>query len=216
MTCPKSQTYEHKAGDDSSRISISSVQLCPTLCDPMDCSMTDFPVHHQLLELARTHVHPVGDAVQPSHPLSSPSPPSFSLAQLSVPPPIRRLSFLCPPACFCLLLNVSASGGRVSPGKHTSPQRNGLKSVFHVAALVSGIKLEQCPNKKASEHVFQCLPCIFLSFIPFDICAHMLLKNGSSGQLRSNSYKSDDIFSYKIIPTVLSEFGFFLKISFLS
>ena len=107
MTCPKSQTYEHKAGDDSSRISISSVQLCPTLCDPMDCSTTGFPVHHQLLELARTHVHPVGDAVQPSHPLSSPSPPSFSLAQLSVPPPIRRLSFLCPPACFCLLLRIS-------------------------------------------------------------------------------------------------------------
>ena len=107
MTCPKSQTYEHKAGDDSSRISISSVQLCPTLCDPMDCSTTGFLVHHQLLELARTHVHPVGDAVQPSHPLSSPSPPSFSLAQLSVPPAIRRLSFLCPPACFCLLLRIS-------------------------------------------------------------------------------------------------------------
>ena len=50
-------------------------QLCPTLCDPMDCSMPGFPVHHQLLELAQTHVHQVSDTIQPSHPLSSPSPP---------------------------------------------------------------------------------------------------------------------------------------------
>ena len=53
----------------------SSVQLCPTIFDPMDCSMPGFSVHHQLLELAQTHVHRVGDAIQPSHPLSSPSPP---------------------------------------------------------------------------------------------------------------------------------------------
>ena len=46
-------------------------QLCLTLCDLMDCSMPGFPVHHQLPELAQTHVHWVGDAVQPSHPLSS-------------------------------------------------------------------------------------------------------------------------------------------------
>ena len=59
-------------------ISISSVtQLCPTLCDPMDCSMPGFPVHHQLLEFTQNHVHWVGDAIQPSHPLSSPSPPAF-------------------------------------------------------------------------------------------------------------------------------------------
>ena len=45
----------------------------PTLCDPMDCSMPGFPVHHQLPELAQTHVHRVGNAIQPSHPLSSPS-----------------------------------------------------------------------------------------------------------------------------------------------
>ena len=51
-------------------------QLCLTLCDPMDCSMPGFPVPHQLLELAQTHVHQVSDAIQPSHPLSSPSPAS--------------------------------------------------------------------------------------------------------------------------------------------
>ena len=47
----------------------------------MDCSMPGFPVHHQLLELAQTHVHWVGDAIQLSHPLSSPSPPAFNLSQ---------------------------------------------------------------------------------------------------------------------------------------
>ena len=56
-------------------VQFSSVsQLCLTLCDPMDCSMPGIPVHHQLPELTQTHVHRVGDAMQPSHPLSSPSP----------------------------------------------------------------------------------------------------------------------------------------------
>ena len=54
---------------------------CPILCDPMDCKTTGFPVHHQLLDLAQTHVHSVGDAIQPSHPQSSPSPSAFSLSQ---------------------------------------------------------------------------------------------------------------------------------------
>ena len=55
-------------------------QLCPTLCNPIDCSTPGFPVHHQLLELA--HVHWVGDAIQPSHPLSSPSPPALNLSRV--------------------------------------------------------------------------------------------------------------------------------------
>ena len=59
----------------------SVAQSCPTLCDPMDCSTPGFPVHQQLLELTQTHVHWVGDAIQSSHPLSSPSPPNFSLSQ---------------------------------------------------------------------------------------------------------------------------------------
>ena len=63
--------------------SISSVaQPGPSLCDPMDCSIPGFPVHHQYLELVQTHVHRVGDTIQPSHPLSSPSPPTFNLSQL--------------------------------------------------------------------------------------------------------------------------------------
>ena len=55
-------------------------QSCPTLCNSMDCSMPAFPVHH-LLEFAQTRLHWVSDAVQPSHPLSSPSPPAHNLSQ---------------------------------------------------------------------------------------------------------------------------------------
>ena len=59
----------------------SVAQSCPTLCDPMNCSTPGFPVHHQLPELAQIHVHRVGDAIQPSHPLLLPSPPAFNLSQ---------------------------------------------------------------------------------------------------------------------------------------
>ena len=54
---------------------------CPTFCDPMDCSTPGFPVLHHLPEFAQTQVHWIGDAIQPSHPLSSPSPPVFNLSQ---------------------------------------------------------------------------------------------------------------------------------------
>ena len=59
----------------------SVAQSCPTLCNPMKCSTSGLPVHHQLPESTQTHVHPVGDAIQPSHPLSSPSPPAPNPSQ---------------------------------------------------------------------------------------------------------------------------------------
>ena len=59
----------------------SATQSCPTLCDPVDCSMSSFPVLHYLPEFAQIHDCRVGDAIQPSHPLSSPSPPALSLSQ---------------------------------------------------------------------------------------------------------------------------------------
>ena len=66
-------------------VEFSSVaQSCPTLCNPMDCNTPGFPVLHQLLEFAHIHVHRVDDAIQPSHPLSSPSPPAFSLSSIRV------------------------------------------------------------------------------------------------------------------------------------
>ena len=72
-----------RVGQDSCLVQFSSVaQSCLTLCDPMNCSTPGFPIHHQLPEFTQTHVHGVGDATQPSHPLSSllllpPSPPSI-------------------------------------------------------------------------------------------------------------------------------------------
>ena len=74
------QTHVHQV--DVCDVQFSSVtQLCSTLCDPMDCSMPGLPVHHQLLEFTQTHVHRVGDSIQPSHPLSYPSPPALNLSQ---------------------------------------------------------------------------------------------------------------------------------------
>ena len=76
--------YSHcgeQRGDSFSRQFSSVAQSCPTLCDSMDCSMPGLPVHHQLLEYTQTHVHWVGDAIQPSHHLSSPSPPALNLSQ---------------------------------------------------------------------------------------------------------------------------------------
>ena len=65
----------------SKHVSVQVSHSYPTLCDPMDCSIPGFPVHHQLPELTQTHVHWVGDAIQPSHPRSSPSPHAFNLFQ---------------------------------------------------------------------------------------------------------------------------------------
>ena len=59
----------------------SVAQSCPTLCDPMNCTTPGLPVHHQLPESTQTHVHGVGDAIQPSHPLLSPSPPAPNPSQ---------------------------------------------------------------------------------------------------------------------------------------
>ena len=59
----------------------SVAQLCLTLCNPVNCSTPGLPVHHQLPESTQSHVHWVGDAIQPSHPLSSPSPPALNLSQ---------------------------------------------------------------------------------------------------------------------------------------
>ena len=74
--CPWRETH---FGFSNKEFQLSSVtQSCPTLCNPMDCSM---PVHHQLLEFIQIQAHWVGDAIQPSHPLSSPTLPTFNLSQ---------------------------------------------------------------------------------------------------------------------------------------
>ena len=86
---PKQRYMEiHRAVDlGENSVQFSSVaQSCLTLCNPMNCSTPGLPVHHQLREFTQTHVHRVGDAVQPSHPLSSPFPPAPN------PPSIRVFS----------------------------------------------------------------------------------------------------------------------------
>ena len=70
-----------KGSKAEARAPYSSVQSRPTLCDPMNRSTPGFPVHHQPPEFTQTHAHRVGDAIQPSHPLSSPSPPAPNPSQ---------------------------------------------------------------------------------------------------------------------------------------
>ena len=86
----------------------SVAQSCPILCDPMDCSTPDFPVHHQLPELAPIHVHWVSDAIQPSYPLSSPFPPAFSLSQHQG---LSNESFICIrwPKCWNFSFSINPS-----------------------------------------------------------------------------------------------------------
>ena len=79
-------------GKKITSVQFSSVaQLCPTLCDPMNRSMPGLPVHHQHLEFTQTHVLRVGDAIQPSHPLLSPSPPTPHLPPASQSFPMSQL-----------------------------------------------------------------------------------------------------------------------------
>ena len=79
------KTREFLCGTQITSVQFSSVaQSCPTLCDPMNRSTPDLPVHHQLPEFTQTHVHRVGDAIQPSHPLSSTSPPAPNLSRIRV------------------------------------------------------------------------------------------------------------------------------------
>ena len=73
----RSSTFKDQVSQSVSSV----VHLCPTLCDPMNCSTPGFPVHHKLLEFTQTHVHRVGDAIQPSHPLLSPSLPALNPSQ---------------------------------------------------------------------------------------------------------------------------------------
>ena len=78
----KRQIWETEPDCQHSSVQSSSVtQSCPTLCDPVNRSTPGLPVHHQLPEFTQTHVHRVRDAIQPSHPLSSPSPPASNPCQ---------------------------------------------------------------------------------------------------------------------------------------
>ena len=94
-------------------------QSCLTLCDPMDHSMPGFPVNHQLLEFTQTHVYRVGDAIQPSHPRSSPPPPAF---KPSIFPSIRSF----PVSQFC-----------TSGGQHTGASASASVLSIEYSGLIS-------------------------------------------------------------------------------
>ena len=95
----------------------SVTQSCLTLCHPMDCSTPGFPVFHQLPEFAQFHVHWVGDAFQPSPPLSSPSPPALSLSQHQSFPVSQLFSLggqsktnkMCQVECMCIYMYIFSS-----------------------------------------------------------------------------------------------------------
>ena len=115
----------------------SVTQSCPTLCHPMDCSIPGFPVLHYLLEFAETHGHWVGDAIQTSHPLLSPSPPAFSLSQhLTWPKELIPISFpqyyghqwFCP----CGVLQPKAIYHLLNPGVHKKKSKATTVWLFSV------------------------------------------------------------------------------------
>ena len=79
------ECFQRTMGGSWTQVQFSLVpQSCPTLCNPMDCSTPGFLVHHQLPEFTQTHVHQVSDAIQPFHPLSSPSPPPSIFPSIGV------------------------------------------------------------------------------------------------------------------------------------
>ena len=130
-------------------VQFSSVaQLCPTLCNPMDCSMPGFPVHHQLPELAQTHVHWVSDAIQPSHPLLSPSPPPFKLYST-----LLKSSCHCRWVCSFQITRWLNS--------RLSSLRAPYLSVLLACQVRESVSAERkCVAKKTSLMSFQCFPLV--------------------------------------------------------
>ena len=109
----------------------SAAQSCPTLHDPMNHSMPALPVHHQLPEATQNYVHRVGGAIQPSHPLSSPSPPAFNFSQNQV---FSNESVLCirwPKYCSFSISPSNEYSGLISLRTNwISLQSKGLSRVF--------------------------------------------------------------------------------------
>ena len=144
----------------------SIAQSCPTLCDPMDCSTSGFPVRHQLLEPAQTHVHRVDETLQPSHFPSSPLPPSFNLSQHQGFFPVSQL--------------FTSGGQRVSFSFSISPsnEHSGLTSFrmdwFDFLAVQGTLKSSPTPQ-------FKSISSSALSFLysPTLTSIHDLRKNHS-------------------------------------
>ena len=150
-------------------VQFSSVtQSCPTLCNPMDCSTPGIPIHHQLPELMQTHVHWVGDAIQPSHPLSSPSPRAFNLSLHQglfkwVSSSLRWPKFWR----FSLLINYF--GCSVQPLSHVrlfvTPWTVARQASLSITNSWSLLKLMSIESVLPSNHLILCPPLLLLSSI---------------------------------------------------
>ena len=108
----------------------SATQSCPTICNPMNRSTPGLPVHHQLPESTQTHVPCVSDAIQPSHPLLSPSPPAFNLSHIGVfsNESVLRIRW---PKCWSFSISPSSEySGLISFIGWISLQSKGLSRVF--------------------------------------------------------------------------------------
>ena len=103
----------------------SVAQSCPTFCNPMNCSTPGLPVHHQLPEFTQTHIHRVSDAIKPSHPLSSPSPPALNFSQHQG-----------------LFQRVSSSG-QVAKVTELQHQHQSFQWIFNVDFLCSNTDISQ-------------------------------------------------------------------------
>ena len=127
------------------------VQSCLTLCDPMDCSTPGFPVHHQLPEHTQTHVHRVGDAIQPSHPLLSPSPPGFNLSQHQD------------------LFQWVSSSHQVAKVLEFQLQHQSFQWIFRTDFLYDGLVESPCSPSDSQESYptsqFKCMNSLVLSFL---------------------------------------------------
>ena len=163
-----------------SSVQFSSVaQSCPTLCDPMCCSTPGLPVDHQLPEFTQTHVHRVSDAIQPSHPLSSPSPPAPNPSQHQSPPTnvysmfphsvVVEFSHMTCLSCNSMWTKVMVLRHKLKPLKafHNSAYLFGFHAICHKRNMphTTVNKLEKCradPWLESKENICHCKPLRFL------------------------------------------------------
>ena len=145
----------------------SAAQSCLTLCNPMDCSTPGLPVHHQLPEFTQTHVHWVGDTIQPPHPLSSPSPPAFNLSQHQG------------------LIQWVSSSHQVAKVLELQLQHQSFQWIFRTAFREDGLVGSPCSPRDSQESSptpqFKSINSLALSYLysPTFTCIHDYWKNHS-------------------------------------
>ena len=141
-----------------SSVQFSSVtQSCPTLCDPMNCSMPGLPVHHQIPEFNQTHVHRVSDAIQPAHPLLSPSPPAPNPSQHQSLFPISQLftwgGQSTGVSALAWVVPKKSQGWSPSEWTWISLQCKGLSRVFSNTTVQKHQFLGTQPSSQSNSHI---------------------------------------------------------------